>query len=164
MKITSRFLIGTIALIWEAAVLDSCRDYFPDTSYLYNYSQYENFRAITVDNPCDDHFLSIYYDQPFAEEGGVRAKEYLGGKGPFSMKLNVPSHVKQLYVVDNGVLTVHPVGDLEVGAKTKVLQTINMQNTKATISDTFLIIVKPVMRLSILGLLATMANSFLTAM
>lgn len=122
MKITSRFLIGTIALIWEAAVLDSCRDYFPDTSYLYNYSQYENFRAITVDNPCDDHFLSIYYDQPFAEEGGVRAKEYLGGKGPFSMKLNVPSHVKQLYVVDNGVLTVHPVGDLEVGAKTRGLE------------------------------------------
>lgn len=122
MKITSRFLIGAIALIGEAAVLDSCRDYFPDTSYLYNYSQYANFRAITVNNPCDDHFLSIYYDQPFSEEGGVCAKAYLGGKGPFTMQLNVPSHVKQLYVVDNGVLTVHPVADLEVGAKTRGLE------------------------------------------
>ena len=122
MKISSRFLIGAIALIGEAAVLDSCRDYYPDTSYLYNYSQYNNFRAITVNNPCDDHFMSIYYDQPFSEEGGVCAKEYLGGKGPFSMTLNVPSHVKQLYVVDNGVLTVHPVGDLEVGAKTRGLE------------------------------------------
>lgn len=122
MKITSRFLIGAIALIGEAAVLDSCRDYFPDTSYLYNYSQYENFRSITVSNPSDDHYLSVYYDQPFSEEGGVRAKAYLGGKGPFSMKLNVPSHVKQLYVVDNGVLTVQPVGDLEVGAKTRGLE------------------------------------------
>lgn len=122
MKITSRFLIGAFALIGEAAVLDSCRDYFPDTSYLYNYSQYENFRSITVSNPSDDHYLSVYYDQPFSEEGGVRAKAYLGGKGPFSMKLNVPSHVKQLYVVDNGVLTVQPVGDLEVGAKTRGLE------------------------------------------
>ncbi len=122
MNISSRFLIGAIALIGGAAVLDSCRDYFPDTSYLYNYSQYENFRSITVSNPSDDHYLSIYYDQPFSEEGGVRAKAYLGGKGPFSMKLNVPSHVKQLYVVDNGVLTVQPVGDLEVGAKTRGLE------------------------------------------
>lgn len=122
MKATSRFLLGAIALIWEAAVLDSCREYTPDTSYLYNYSQYENFRAITVNNPCDDHYLSIYYDQPFSDEGGVCAKEYLGGKGPFSMKLNVPSHVKQLYVVDNGVLTVQPVGDLEVGTKTRGLE------------------------------------------
>lgn len=122
MKATSRFLLGAIALIWEAAVLDSCREYTPDTSYLYNYSQYENFRAITVNNPCDDHYLSIYYDQPFSDEGGVCAKEYLGGKGPFTMKLNVPSHVKQLYVVDNGVLTVQPVGDLEVGAKTRGLE------------------------------------------
>lgn len=122
MKATSRFLMGAIALIWEAAVLDSCREYTPDTSYLYNYSQYENFRAITVNNPCDDHYLSIYYDQPFSDEGGVCAKEYLGGKGPFTMQLNVPSHVKQLYVVDNGVLTVHPVGDLEVGAKTRGLE------------------------------------------
>ncbi len=121
MKTTSRFLIGAIALIGEAAVLDSCREYTPDTSFLnnYNYSQYENFRSITVNNPCDDHYLSIYYDQPFSEEGGVCAKEYLGGKGPFSMTLNVPSHVKQLYVVDNGVLTVHPIADLEVGAKTR---------------------------------------------
>lgn len=122
MKATSRFLLGAIALIWEAAVLDSCREYTPDTSYLYNYSQYENFRAITVNNPCDDHYLSIYYDQPFSDEGGVCAKEYLGGKGPFTMKLNVPSHVKQLYVVDNGVLTVQPVGDLEVGTKTRGLE------------------------------------------
>lgn len=122
MKATSRFLLGAIALIWEAAVLDSCREYTPDTSYLYNYSQYENFRAITVNNPCDDHYLSIYYDQPFSDEGGVCAKEYLGGKGPFTMKLNVPSHVKQLYVVDNGVLTVQPVSDLEVGAKTRGLE------------------------------------------
>lgn len=122
MKATSRFLLGAIALIWEAAVLDSCREYTPDTSYLYNYSQYENFRAITVNNPCDDHYLSIYYDQPFSDEGGVCAKEYLGGKGPFTMKLNVPSHVKQLYVVDNGVLTVQPVGDLEVRAKTRGLE------------------------------------------
>lgn len=122
MKATSRFLMGAIALIWEAAVLDSCREYTPDTSYLYNYSQYENFRAITVNNPCDDHYLSIYYDQPFSDEGGVCAKEYLGGKGPFTMKLNVPSHVKQLYVVDNGALTVQPVGDLEVGTKTRGLE------------------------------------------
>lgn len=122
MKTTSRFLLGAIALIWEAAVLDSCREYTPDTSYLYNYSQYENFRAITVNNPCDDHYLSIYYNQPFSDEGGVCAKEYLGGKGPFTMQLNVPSHVKQLYVVDNGVLTVQPVGDLEVGAKTRGLE------------------------------------------
>ncbi len=122
MKITSRFLLGAIALLWEAAVLDSCQEYTLDTSYLYNYSQYENFRAITVNNPCDDHYLSIYYDQPFSEEGGVCAKEYLGGKGPFTMKLNVPSHVKQLYVVDNGELTVHPVGDLVVGATTRGLE------------------------------------------
>lgn len=122
MKISSRFLLGVAALLWEAAVLDSCRDYIPDNFHLYNYSQYENFRAITVNNPCDDHYLSIYYDQPFSEEGGVQAKEYLGGKGPFTMQLNVPSHVKQLYVVDNGVLTVHPVGDLVVGEKTRGLE------------------------------------------
>ncbi len=122
MKITSRFLLGAIALLWEAAVLDSCQEYTLDTSYLYNYSQYENFRAITVNNPCDDHYLSIYYNQPFSEEGGVRAKEYLSGKGPFTMKLNVPSHVQQLYVVDNGELIVHPVGDLVVGAKTRGLE------------------------------------------
>lgn len=124
MKIIIRFLIGAIALIGEAAVLDSCREYTPDTSFLYNYnySQYENFRSITVNNPCDDHYLSIYYEHPFSEEGGVRAKEYLSGKGPFSMTLNVPSHVKQLYVVDNGVLTVHPIADLEVGAKTRGLE------------------------------------------
>lgn len=122
MKITSRFLLGTIALLWEAAVLDSCREYIPDTSSLYNYSKYENFRTIIVNNPCDDHYLSIYYDQPFSEEGGVCAKEYLGGKGPFTMQLNVPSYVKQLYVVDNGMLTVHPVGDLEVGEKTRGLE------------------------------------------
>ena len=122
MKITSRFLLGAIALLWEAAVLDSCQEYTLDISSLYNYSQYENFRAITVNNPCDDHYVSIYYDQPFSEEGGVCAKEYLGGKGPFTMTLNVPSHVKQLYVVDNGVLTVHPVGDLVVGATTRGLE------------------------------------------
>lgn len=122
MKITSRFLLGAIALLWEAAVLDSCQDYVPDISCLYNYSQFDNFRAITVNNPCDDHYVSIYYDQPLSEDGGVRTKEYLSGKGPFTMKLNVPSHVKQLYVVDNGVLTVHPVGDVEVGAKTRGLE------------------------------------------
>lgn len=122
MKAKSRFLLGAIALLWEAAVFDSCRDYTIDNYYLYNYSQYENFRAITVNNPYDDHYLSIYYDQPFSDEGGVCDKEYLGGKGPFTMQLNVPSHVKQLYVVDNGVLTVQPVGDLVVGEKTRGLE------------------------------------------
>lgn len=115
MKYSYKILSGVLPALLGAAVLDSCQEYSPDFSITYDYAEYENFRAITVTNPSDDHYISVYYEQPFSDEGGVQAKQYLGGIGPFEMELNVPSHVKQLYVVDNGELTVHPVADLHVG-------------------------------------------------
>lgn len=104
-------------------LLTACSEFDPYVaesaeSKVYDYSQFENFRTINITNTSENNYVSIFYEYPFDSiEGNVTAKKYLAGGGEFSMTLNVPNHVKQLYVLNNGELSVHPVENLTLGER-----------------------------------------------
>lgn len=114
MKITSRFLLGTIALLWEAAVLDSCREYIPNTfgfinthedaaqrhhplftgiKGMMNVAQEPDFIDLEADNTIDIEYEFVgdkNYIKPYLSNARGEVTEELTGKykGPFV--LNVP--------------------------------------------------------------------------
>ena len=63
-------------------------------------AQFENFENIQV-NISSQHegtLYSIYYEYPY-EEGSLVKDPYLIGKTPILMALEVPTHVKKLYIL-----------------------------------------------------------------
>lgn len=104
-----------------AATLFSCGDkdlYTPPTPEPVtetDYTPFENFRTISITNRDAGTFVAVYYENPLGQENAddaITATAYASGRGTFSTKLDVPSHVTELYVMVNGAVERHPVGDI----------------------------------------------------
>ena len=84
-------------------------------------AQFENFENIQV-NISSQHegtLYSIYYEYPY-EEGSLVKDPYLIGKTPIHMALEVPTHVKKLYILrGDGELIESDVKDITIGSGTK---------------------------------------------
>lgn len=89
---------------------------------MHDYTKLENFKTIRITNDNQLSHVSIFYDYPFSEEeGAIEATAYVSGSGEFTATLDVPSHVEELYVLTDGVLTTHPVSDLVLGNTTRAV-------------------------------------------
>lgn len=83
-------------------------------------AQFENRENIQV-NISSQHegtLYSIYYEYPY-EEGALVKDAYLIGKTPIHMTLEVPKHVKKLYIIGDGKLMESEVKDITIGSDTK---------------------------------------------
>lgn len=96
-------------------------------------SQFENFEGIQVNitSQYEGAVYSIYYEYPY-EEGSLVKDPYLIAKTPIQTTLEVPKHVKKLYILaGNGELIETDVKDITINANTKSnLRAANQLNDK----------------------------------
>ena len=84
-------------------------------------AQFENFENIqvSISSQHEGTLYSIYYEYPY-EEGSLVKDPYLIGKTPIHMALEVPTHVKKLYILrGDGELIESDVKDITIGSDTK---------------------------------------------
>ena len=84
-------------------------------------AQFENFENIqvSISSQHEGTLYSIYYEYPY-EEGSLVKDPYLIGKTPIHMALEVPKHVKKLYILrGDGELIESDVKDITIGSDTK---------------------------------------------
>lgn len=84
-------------------------------------AQFDNFKNIQVNisSQYEGTVYSIYYEYPY-EEGALVKESYLSGKTPIHMALEVPTHVKKLYILrGDGELIESDVKDITIGSDTK---------------------------------------------
>lgn len=92
-------------------------------------SQFENFDGIQINitSQYEGTVYSIYYEYPY-EEGALAKTPYLIGKTPIQMKLEVPKHVKTLYIVGNGKVLESDVKDITIEDNTTSLRATSVIN------------------------------------
>lgn len=84
-------------------------------------SKFENFEGIHVNitSQFAGAVYSIYYEYPY-EEGSLVKEPYLIAKTPIQTTLDVPKHVKKLYILSgSGELIETDVKDITINANTK---------------------------------------------
>lgn len=86
-------------------------------------SQFENFEGIQINitSQYEGTVYSIYYEYPY-EEGALVKDPYLQGKTPIQTKLEVPKHVKTLYIIGNGKVLESDVKDITIEDNTTSLR------------------------------------------
>ena len=118
---TSLLAIMTAVLI---ATMTSCakftyRDYSTaqDEEPVYdaqNFNNYENV-DVNITGNGDGHVYSIYYANPYSEEGQLAVDPALIARTPINTTLRVPNGADSIWIIGDGQLRAVTLGDINIG-------------------------------------------------
>ncbi len=69
---------------------------------------------VNISSQNEGAFYAVYYEFPYNETGDLVADYALCGRTPIDQTISVPTHVKKLYILGEGVLKIVDTGDIAI--------------------------------------------------